>query len=271
MKDLIEKLGAIEVEGMSIAQKAAVVREIMDYLKVTDEQIEEYGKREIAEETQAEAASGLSSIVGEVAKVTQEEAKVTPQEIEPISFMEQEYQYPSSTNELIPTVEKTFEPKILNTSSNKNDDSTNNSAEETIENQKQSLVTEPQIQQFVIPLIIDRITTFGKQDKESQKIVYQGEEYTASLKLEKDTQTLSLDRNYSKLEENEEALLASKDNSSKEYSIIVNNLTKEEFERFKALFQSQSRGQVSQLERTSVYREQSQQQVQNQELDSELD
>ncbi|KYC34543.1 hypothetical protein WA1_51030 [Scytonema hofmannii PCC 7110] len=275
MKDLVEKLSAIEVEEMSIAQRAAVVREIMDYLKVTDEQIEEYGKRGITEETQTEAASGLSSVVGEVAKVAQEEAKVTSVEIEPISFVEQEHQNQSSTNELNPTLEKTFEPEILNSSSNKNDDITNNSAEKTIENKEQSLVTDPQIQQFVIPIILDRINTFGKQDKESQKIVYQGEEYTASFKLEKDTQTLSLDRNSPKLEESQEALLASKDNSSKEYSIIVNNLTQEEFERFKALFQSQSRGQISQLERTSVeqqaYREQSQQQIQNKESGSELD
>ena len=259
MKDLTDKLDAIEVEGMSIAQKAAIVRQMMDYLKITNEQIEEYGKQGITEEGQKEASSNLTSVVTEVARVGLEEAKVTSVEIEPISFVNQSNRDKFSSSEINQPSKEMFEQETPINSSNKNDDNSNNSAEESKEDKEQVTVTNPQIQQFVIPLIVDRINTFGKQDKESQNIVYQGEDYTASLKLEKDTQTLSLDRNSLESEDNQKALLASKDNNSKEYSIVLNNLTQEEFERFKALFEEQQ-----------ARREQNQNQTQNKESDSEL-
>ncbi|MFL9458169.1 hypothetical protein AB0758_45005 [Tolypothrix bouteillei VB521301_2] len=102
---------------------------------------------------------------------------------------------------------------------------------------------------------------YGRSDKETQSIFYKGEEYTASLKLEKDSQILSLDRNYPELEESQEALLASRDRNSEEYFITINNLTKDEYERFKALFKEQQ-----------LRREQRQPQVQSQDSNNnELD
>ncbi len=262
MKDLAATLSKIEVEGMSLAQKAAIVREIMDYLKITNEQVEEYGKQGITEETQKEASSNLSPVMGEVVKLASDEAKVISTELEPISFVAQNSQN-NSQNNFINEVNQAnairFEPESLTNSESKNDDNNNTDAEESKEEKKQ-IADDSQIQQFVIPVIVDRINLFGKQEKESPNIVYQGEEYTASLKLEKNTQTLSLDRNNPELEENKEALSASRDNNSQEYSIIVNNLTQEEFERFKTLFQEQK-----------IRREQSQKEHRNKESGSELD
>jgi hypothetical protein len=255
MKDLAATLAGIEAEGMSLAQKAAIVREMMDYLKITNEQVEEYGKQGITEETQKEASSNLSPVVGEVVQLASDEAKVISTELEPISFVAQN----KSKSEINQANGIKFEPESLINSYNKNDDNSNTGAEESKE-EKEQIVVDSQIQNFVIPVIIDRINVFGKQEKESSNIVYQGEEYTASLKLEKDTQTLSLDRNNPELEENKEALLASKGNNSQEYSIVVNNLTLEEFERFKTLFQEQQ-----------IRREQSQKEHRNKESGSELD
>ena len=145
------------------------------------------------------------------------------------------------------------------TPTNKNDDSNSDPAEESQEDREQHLATQSQIQQFVIPVIVDRINTYGKADKETQSIVYKSEEYTASLKLEKDLQTISLDRNSPESEEIQEALLASKDINSEEYSITIDNLTKDEFDRFKVLFQEMQ-----------VRREQNQQRVENKGSDNEI-
>jgi hypothetical protein len=262
MKDLAATLAGIEVEGMSLAQKAAIVREMMEYLKITNEQVEEYGKQGITEETQKGASSSLSPVVGEVVQLASDEAKVISTELEPISFVAQNAQNngQNKSNDKVNQANGIrFEPESLINSKSKNDDNSNTGVEESKED-KEQIADDSQIQQFVIPVIVDRINLFGKQEKESPNIVYQGEEYTASLKLEKNTQTLSLDRNSPELEENKEALLASKYNNSQEYSIVVNHLTQEEFERFKALFQEQQ-----------IRREQSLKQHRNKESGSELD
>ena len=72
-------------------------------------------------------------------------------------------------------------------------------------------------------------------------------------------QTISLDRNSPESEEIQEALLASKDINSEEYSITIDNLTKDEFDRFKVLFQEMQ-----------VRREQNQQRVENKGSDNEI-
>ncbi|PLZ91386.1 hypothetical protein CI594_18195, partial [Fischerella thermalis CCMEE 5196] len=126
--------------------------------------------------------------------------------------------------------------------------------------QVQSIIANFQIQQFVIPVILDRLNIFGKPDKETQSILYKSETYTASLKSEEDSQTLSLDRNSPDSEASQEALLASRNHSSENYSIIINNLTHNEFERFKALFDEQQ-----------AHCEQNQQQFKNQDAVQEID
>ncbi|AUB43807.1 hypothetical protein COO91_09999 (plasmid) [Nostoc flagelliforme CCNUN1] len=141
-----------------------------------------------------------------------------------------------------------------------NDGNNGNSVEKSPEDKVQSLTADSQIRQFVIPIILDRLGIFVKSDKETQGIIYKSEEYTASLKLKEDSQTLSLDRNLPDSEENQEALLASRNNNSEDYCITINNLTKEEFERFKTLFNEQQ-----------ARREQSQQQFKNQDSGKELD
>ncbi|MHC5730131.1 MAG: hypothetical protein ACYTXY_39675, partial [Nostoc sp.] len=143
---------------------------------------------------------------------------------------------------------------------NKNDDNNGNPVEESPEDRVQLFPADSQIQEFVIPVILDRLDIFGKPDKETQDIIYKSEEYTASLKFEEDSQTLSLDRNLPDSEQSREALLASRDNNLEEYSITINNLTKEEFERFKTLYNEQQ-----------ARREQSQRQFKNQDSAKELD
>ncbi len=82
-----------------------------------------------------------------------------------------------------------------------------------------------------------RLKNNGTVDKDSQTITYRGEEYFAVIKMEEQSQTLKLDKIFLGLEEDKEIILANKNYDSEEYNIIVNNLSKNEFERFKRLFE----------------------------------
>lgn len=253
MKELIE----LPVEGLTPAMQASALREFIKQLNISDDKFEEFAKKSTTAEERKEAVIRLNSEINRVSQIVQEEAKVNSRELEPITFISQES---TSQAEASQSTETIIEPEVLKNSTNKNDDNNGNPVEESQEDRVQSLATKSQIQQFVIPIIVDRLNTFGKPDKETQSLVYKSEEYTASLKLEKDSQTLSLDRNLPDYEESQEALLASRDKNSEEYSITINNLTKEEFERFKTLFNEQQ-----------ARREQSQQQFKNQDSAKELD
>jgi hypothetical protein len=254
----MKELAEISVQGLTLAMQASTLKELIRQLHIPAEKFEEAAKNPPTPEEQKEAALKLSSEMNQVSEIAQEEAKVNSTEIEPISFLRQ------SNKELSPETEtkqnSNTESELPTLCTNKNDDDPSNPGEENQENRVILLTTESQIQQFVIPVIVDRLNTYGRPDQERQSILYKGEEYTASLKLEKDSQTLSLDRNSPKLEESQEALLASRSNNSEEYSITINNLTKDEFERFKALFKEQQ-----------LRREQSKLQVQSQESSNELD
>lgn len=253
MKELVE----IPAPGQTIAMKSSILRELIKQLNISNDKFEEVALNPPSAEEQKEAALNLGSEMNLVSEVAQDEAKVNSTEIEPITFVNQASQELSTQTETNRAT--TIESELPTNPTNKNDDSDSNPAEESREDKEQPLATQSQIQQVVIPVIVDRISTYGKPDKETQSIVYKGEEYTASLKLDKDSQILSLDRNYPESEEIQEALLASKDINSEEYSITINNLTKEEFERFKVLFQEMQ-----------ARREQNQQRVQNKGSDNEL-
>ncbi len=209
------------------------------------------------DEERKEAVLRLNSEINRVSKIVQDEAKANSTELEPITFVNQESSSQAEASQFTGT---TIEPEVIKNPTNKNDDNNANPVEESLEDRVQSLTADSQIQQFVIPVILDRLNLFGISDKETQSVVYKGEAYTASLKSEEDSQTLSLDRNSPDSEESQEALLASRDHNSQNYSITINNLTKEEFERFKTMFNEQQ-----------ARREQSQKQFKNQDSAKELD
>ncbi|OYD89256.1 hypothetical protein CDG77_19360 [Nostoc sp. 'Peltigera membranacea cyanobiont' 213] len=253
MKELIE----LPVEGLTPAMQASLLRELIKQLNIPDDKFEESAKKPPTAEETKEAVLRLNSEINRISEILQDEAKVNSTELEPITFVNQES---SSKAEASQSTRKIIEPEVIKNPTNKNDDNNGNPVEENPEDRVQSLTADSQIRQFVIPVILDRLNLFGISDKETQSVVYKGEAYTASLKLEEDSQTLSLDRNLPDYEESREALLASRDNNSEEYSITINNLTKEEFERFKTLFNEQQ-----------ARREQSQKQFKNQDSGKELD
>jgi hypothetical protein len=256
MKELIE----LPIKGLTPAMQASFLRELIAQLNIPDEKFEESAKNPPTAEERKQAVLNLNSEMNRVSKIVQEEAKVNSTEIKPITFDNKVNQESSSQAEASQFTGTTIEPEVLENPTNKNDDNNGNPVEESPEDRVQSLTADSQIRQFVIPVILDRLDIFGKSDKETQGIIYKSEEYTASLKSEEDLQTLSLDRNLPNYEQSREALLASRDNNSEEYSISINNLTKEEFERFKTLFNEQQ-----------ARREQSQQQFKNQDSAKELD
>jgi len=256
MKELVE----LPVEGLTPAMQASLLRELIKQLNIPDDKFEESAKKPPTAEETKEAVLRLNSEINRISEVVQDEAKANSTELETITFINQVNQESSSQAEASHFTGTTIEPEVLKSPTNKNDDNNGNPVEESPEDRVQSLTADSQIRQFVIPVILDRLDIFGKSDKETQGIIYKSEEYTASLKLEEDSQTLSLDRNLPDYEESREALLASRDNNSEEYSITINNLTKEEFERFKTLFNEQQ-----------ARREQSQKQFKNQDSGKELD
>lgn len=99
-----------------------------------------------------------------------------------------------------------------------------------------NLATERQIHDIVIPLINWRLENSGVIDKKNQTITYKGEEYLAIVKTLKEEQLLKLNSVFLNEENGAEIILARKNNKSQQYDIIINNLTKNEFERFKNLF-----------------------------------
>ncbi|RCJ28421.1 hypothetical protein A6770_24165 [Nostoc minutum NIES-26] len=235
MKELIDS----PVEGLTPAMQACLLRELIAQLNIPDEKFEEYAKNPPTAEERQEAVLKLNSEMNRISEIAQEEVKLSSTEIETVNFVNPVSPELSLQPEVSQYSETKIQPEVLKHLTNKNDDNNGNLVEECQHDKVQSFIANLQIQQFVIPVILDRLNIFGKPDKETESIIYKSEAYTASLKSEEDSQTLSLDRNSPDSEASQEALLASRNNSSENYSIIINNLTHNEFERFKALFDEQ--------------------------------
>lgn len=105
--------------------------------------------------------------------------------------------------------------------------------------------TDNEIKTFVIPVIADKIITEGKDGEEPNTVTYDSNSFSAMLRLGDEEQTISLDRKDS---ENTNALVASKSNNQQEYQIVINNLKREEFEKFKALFDKAAQKEASEKE-----------------------
>ncbi|MBD2597281.1 hypothetical protein H6G74_23580 [Nostoc spongiaeforme FACHB-130] len=245
MKELIE----FPVEGLTPAMQACLLRELIAQLNIPDEKFEEYAKNPPTAEERQEAVLNLNSEINRISEIAQEEVKLSSTEIEPVNFVNPVSPESSLQPEVSESKYNTIKPEVLKNFTDKSDDNNGNLVEEGQHDKVQSIIANFQIQQFVIPIILNRLNIFGKPDKETQSILYKGETYTASLKLGEDSQTLSLDRNSPDSEASQEALLASRNHSSESYSIIINNLTHNEFERFKALFdEEQARCEHNQQE-----------------------
>lgn len=256
MKELIE----FPVEALTPAMQACLLKELIAQLNIPDEKFEEYAKNPPTAEERQEAVLKLNSEMNRISEIAQDKVKLSSTEIETADFVNPVSPESSLQPEVSQSKDNTIEPDVLKNFTNKNDDNNGNLVEDSQHDKVQSFIANLQIQQFVIPVILDRLNIFGKPDKETGSIIYKGEAYTAILKSEEDLQTLSLDRNSPDSEASQEALLASRNHSSENYSIIINNLTHNEFERFKALFDEQQ-----------ARCEQNQQQFKNQDAVKDID
>lgn len=141
--------------------------------------------------------------------------------------------------------EKAFDSKAKNTGLSNNNKNRN---QESIDNDDKVLLPPPtdnEVRTFVIPTIADKIITNGKDGEEPNIVTYDSDNFSAMLRLGDEEQTISLDRKDS---ENTNALVASKRSNQQEYQIIINNLKREEFEKFKALFEKATQKETSEKE-----------------------
>ncbi|MBD2772062.1 hypothetical protein [Iningainema tapete] len=222
MNALIE---AAREEKVSLAMIAYIAREAIKELNISKEKFEEARRNPPTAEEQRDAAKNFTIFSKEISEQVQELDKLALGDLKDDQLQTQQ-------------PEKLLEQNSTNFDNDKKDDDSNNNGEKLKEeSNKIAVIKAVNVQQFVIPVIVQRLAQLGRSDKEN--IVYEGQDYTASLRLEKDYQTLSLDRNSPTNEEAREALLASKNSNEQEYSIVINNLTQEEFERFKALFKEE--------------------------------
>lgn len=222
MNALIE---AAREEKVSLAMIAYIAREAIKELNISKENFEEARRNPPTAEEQRDAAKNFTIFSKEISEQVQDLDKLA------LGELKNEKLHNQQPEKLIEQNSTTFDDE------KKYDNSNNNGEKLKEESKKVAVINAVNVQQFVIPVIVQRLAQLGRADKEN--IVYEGQDYTASLRLEKDYQTLSLDRNSPTNEEAREALLASKNSNEQEYSIVINNLTQEEFERFKVLFKEE--------------------------------
>lgn len=222
---------------VTVGMQASILRELINQLNIPIEEFERSAESTFSIEERENAALKIGAELGEINKIFQEEVK-NFSEVEPISLDSEVG--PSGTSPLLST--------FFNT------DTTNSDSNNVLPREiGEDIATPQQIQQVVIPLVIDRLRNYGvpnKDDTEKQIVTYKGEEYVAVVKVEDELQTLKLDKIMLELESTSEILLASKDNTSDQYKIIINNLSRDEFERFKNLFDEQQSKQPVRLNST---------------------
>ncbi|BDA72382.1 unknown protein [Calothrix sp. PCC 7716] len=224
---------------MTEAMYAANLQEKINQLGITDESIAKRAQEIgiVSSEEKEQAKQQLAQIVSQIHEDKAAQAQVTIEGVEPINITS----FESNNNNQIQ--EQTINVESQPSNTDKKDDD-NNKTETTVENQEFTIVKNLQIQQVIIPKLLEVLSNKGQP--ENGAVVYQGEKYTVGIKLEENSNTLSLDRNSDS--ENKEALIASKGSDEPNYSIIVNNITQAEFERFKLLFEEQNRRTTQQTQ-----------------------
>ncbi len=218
---------------MTEAMHYANIQEKMTELGITDESVtkkaQEIGL--LTPEEQEKARQELFQESGRIHEEKLAQAQVSIEGVEPINFTD----FSSNQNQSQTITAYSENPNI---NLDKKDDDKNSKNEVAIENREVVIAKNLEVQQVIIPKLLEVLSNEGKQEHGS--VVYQGEKYTASIKLEESSNTLFLDRNSEP--ENREALVASRNNDEPSYIILVNNITQSEFERFKLLFnESQNR------------------------------
>ena len=210
---------------MTEAMRYANLQEDITRLGITDESIAKKAQ-EIAVVTSEDKEKAKEALFERASTMHEEKvalSQVSIEGVEPINFPSFEINKQDKIQSTITDLEN------LTSSADKKDDDKN---EVSVENKEILIAKNYEIQQVIIPKLLEVLSNKGEQENGS--VVYQDEKYTASIKLEEDSNILSLDRNLDS--ENRKALVASKNNDEPSYIIVVNNISQEEFERFKLLF-----------------------------------
>lgn len=104
------------------------------------------------------------------------------------------------------------------------------------ETQLNNSQTQNDIHQYVISLMLQRLSLMGEKDENNIQ-VYQSEKFTAQLETASSgTYILILDRNKPLEMENKQALLATKAPNELRFEIVINALSKSEIETFKYIY-----------------------------------
>jgi hypothetical protein len=104
------------------------------------------------------------------------------------------------------------------------------------ETQLNNSQTQNDIHQYVIPLMLQRLSLMGEKDENNIQ-VYQSEKFTAQLETPSSgTYILILDRNKPLEMENKQALLATKAPNELRFEIVINALSESEIETFKYIY-----------------------------------
>ncbi|WP_223278266.1 hypothetical protein [Nostoc sp. 'Peltigera membranacea cyanobiont' 232] len=213
---------------MTEAMRYANLQEDMTRLGITDESIAKKAQ-EIAVVTSSDKEKAKEALFERASTMHEEKvalSQVSIEGVEPINFPSFEINKQDKIQSTITDVEN------FTSSADKKDDDKNSKNEVSVENKNVAIAKTSDVQQVIIPKLLEVLSNKGEQENGS--VVYQGEKYTASIKLEEDSNILSLDRNLDS--ENRKALVASKNNDEPSYIIVVNNISQEEFERFTLLF-----------------------------------
>lgn len=228
---------------MTKAMEYANLQELINKYSITDESVAKKAQ-EIGSVTPEEEEKAKQALFQKASAMHEEKvalSRVNIEGVEPINFQSFEL---AQQNQVQST---TDEPESQTSSTDKKDDDNNSKNEVTVEDKEVLITRNSDVQQIIIPKLLEVLSNEGKPENGS--IVYRGEKYTASIKLEENFNILSLDRNLDS--ENKEALVASKTDDEPSYSIILNNITQEEFERFKLLFEEQNRRNNQQAQQPS--------------------
>ncbi|MBD2604128.1 hypothetical protein H6G81_06210 [Scytonema hofmannii FACHB-248] len=216
------------MRNMTEAMRYANLQEDMTRLGITDESIAKKAQ-EIAVVTSEDKEKAKEALFERASTMHEEKvalSQVSIEGVEPINFPSFEINNQDKIQSTITDVEN------LTSSVDKKDDDKNSKNEVSVENKNVAIAKTSDVQQVIIPKLLEVLSNKGEQENGS--VVYQDEKYTASIKLEEDSNILSLNRNLDS--ENRKALVASKNNDEPSYIIVVNNISQEEFERFKLLF-----------------------------------
>ncbi|MDM9383432.1 hypothetical protein QUB80_22340 [Chlorogloeopsis sp. ULAP01] len=218
---------------MTKAMTYANLQELINKYGITDESVSKKAQ-EIGLVTPEQEEKAKQALFQKASAMHDEKVmlfQVSIESMEPINFQNFESGKQNQAQGTTTAIES------QTSSTDKKDDDKNGKNEAITKDKKVVIANHSDVQQIIIPKLLEVLSNEGKP--ENRSIVYQGDKYTASIKLEDNSNTLFLDRN-SDLE-NQEALVASKSHNDPSYSIIVNNITQEEFERFKLLFEKQNR------------------------------